>query len=89
MVHGVPQPTIEWLKDGKPIPPPSKAESGSTFIVQTTPISADQISSVLEIKSFRPEHEGLVIACWQIRSFLLFKIFPTYSTPQLLQMNVA
>lgn len=60
LVHGIPQPKIEWLKDGKPIPIPSKADINSPYTIETKVVDADQISSVLEVKPFRPEHEGLV-----------------------------
>ncbi|XP_023037819.2 obscurin isoform X1 [Drosophila willistoni] len=60
LVHGVPLPTIEWLRDDKPIDydtviKPSKQKLYST---ESKKVSSDQVESQFEIKAFREADVG-------------------------------
>jgi len=62
LVHGVPLPTIEWLKDDKPInyEAVNKPSKDKLYGKEDTKKGTDQIESVFDIKTFRENDVGAV-----------------------------
>nr|XP_016928763.1 obscurin isoform X5 [Drosophila suzukii] len=60
LVHGVPLPTIEWLKDDKPInyEAVNKPSKDKLYGKEDTKKGTDQIESVFDIKTFRENDVG-------------------------------
>ncbi|XP_017045137.1 obscurin isoform X2 [Drosophila ficusphila] len=60
VVHGVPLPTIEWLKDDKPInyEAVNKPGKDKLYSKEDTKKASDQIESVFDIKTFRENDVG-------------------------------
>ncbi|XP_017836914.1 obscurin isoform X3 [Drosophila busckii] len=60
IVHGVPTPTVAWLKDDKPInlDTISSSTQKKAYSVQSKEIGSDQIESLFEIAAFRTENAG-------------------------------
>uniref|UniRef100_A0A6P4FNS7 Muscle M-line assembly protein unc-89 isoform X5 n=1 Tax=Drosophila rhopaloa TaxID=1041015 RepID=A0A6P4FNS7_DRORH len=60
LVHGVPLPTIEWLKDDKPInyEAVNKPSKDKLHSKEDTKKGSDQIESVFDIKTFRENDVG-------------------------------
>lgn len=61
-VHGIPQPTLEWRKDGKLIDysAVNKSTQESLYKVEFAAISEDHITSEFEILHFRSSDVGKV-----------------------------
>lgn len=61
-VHGVPQPSIEWKKDGKIVDYSALDEktNASLYKVEFNAVSDDQITSEFEIVQFKQSDVGLV-----------------------------
>lgn len=89
-IHGIPQPTLEWFKDGQPIDYKSKNEKKkNTYVAEFREIDEDQIFSSLSIEDFRPTNEGMYsaiakneIGTTEVRFELqLVQTAPAFTTP--------
>lgn len=61
LVHGVPTPSISWLKDDKPIDFSTlNSSQEKAYSTTTNAKSTDQVESVFEINKFRANDVGTV-----------------------------
>lgn len=61
LVHGVPTPSISWLKNEKPIDFNTlNSSQEKTYKTTTSAKSTDQVESLFEINKFRAENAGTV-----------------------------
>lgn len=62
VVHGVPAPALQWLKDGKPIDLEAvdKLTQQKVYLAKSTNATTDQVEGTLEIPKFKENVAGTV-----------------------------
>lgn len=61
MVHGVPTPSISWMKNDKPIDFNTlNSSQEKAYTTTTNAKSTDQVESLFEINKFRADNAGTV-----------------------------